>query len=309
VKIGITGATGFIGARIIALAQQKGHTLVGFTRNPSRPVPGCAETRKFSPGEKMNVEGCEGIIHLAGEPVAGIWTKEKRRRILESRTLGTREVVQAIAASPYPPRVLVSGSAIGYYGYPGDIDLDEDSPPGTGFLAEVVRAWEAESHPKPPVSRDIGGSPPLTNPLRIVNLRTGIVLGNGGALKMMLPVFRLGLGGPLGSGSQWMSWIHIDDEAALALFALENDKISGPLNAVTPHPCRNTDFTNALASTLHRPAFFRVPAFLVKTTLGDFSRELLDSRRILPRRALAAGFKFQFPSIDAALADILSSKV
>jgi len=307
VKIGITGATGFIGARIIELAQQKGHTLVGFTRNTSRPVPGCIETRKFSYDEKVNVDGCEAIIHLAGEPVFGLWTKEKRRRISESRILGTRRIMEAIAACPAPPHTLISGSAVGYYGDTGENEVDEDSPPGTGFLADVVQSWEHEALQQPLSSaRANQPLPTLANPLRVVTLRTSIVLGRHGALQTMVPIFRAGLGGPLGSGRQWMSWIHIDDEASLALFALENTHITGPLNAAAHHPCRNTDFTKSLACAVHRPAFFRAPAFLLKTVLGDFSHELLDSKRVLPRRALAAGFKYRFPSLDAALADLLS---
>ena len=298
-KIGITGATGFIGARIIELALEKGHAMVGFTRDPSRPVRGCIETRRFSYEERVNVDGCEAIIHLAGEPVFGLWTREKRRRISESRILGTRRIVEAIAASPAPPHTLISGSAIGYYGDTGENERNEDSLPGAGFLAEVVQAWEHEALQQP--------LPTLTNPLRVVILRTSIVLGrHHGALQAMAPIFRFGLGGPLGSGRQWMSWIHIDDEAALALFAIENDRITGPLNAAAPQPCRNADFTKSLARALHRPAFFRAPAFLLKTLLGDFSHELLDSKRILPRRALATGFNYRFPSLDAALANLLS---
>jgi uncharacterized protein (TIGR01777 family) len=296
-KIGITGATGFIGARIIGLAREKGHTMVGFTRDPSRTVPGCIETRKFSYDEKVNVDGCDAIIHLAGEPVFGLWTRAKRRRIRDSRILGTRRIMEAIAGSPNPPHTLISGSAIGYYGDTGDTEVDENSPQGTGFLADVVNDWEHEALHWPLSSaRANQPLPTLANPLRVVTLRTSIVLGpNHGALRPMLPIFRAGLGGPLGSGRQWMSWIHIDDEAALTLFALENDSITGPLNAAAPLPCRNADFTKSLARAVHRPAFFRVPAFLLKTLLGDFSRELLDSKRVLPSRALAAGFNIVSP--------------
>ncbi|MGB8353478.1 MAG: TIGR01777 family oxidoreductase, partial [Chthoniobacteraceae bacterium] len=255
-KIGITGATGFIGTRIIGLAREKGHAMVGFTRDPSRTVPDCIETRKFSHGEKPNIEGCDAIIHLAGEPVFGLWTRAKRRRIRESRILGTRRIMEAIASSPKPPHTLISGSAIGYYGDTGDTEVDESSPQGTGFLAEVVKEWENEALHSPLTSgRANQPLPTLTNPLRIVTLRTSIVLGpDHGALRPMLPIFRAGLGGPLGSGRQWMSWIHIDDQAALTLFALENNSITGPLNAAAPHPIRNSDFTKSLARALHRPA-------------------------------------------------------
>jgi len=268
--------------------------MIGFTRDPRHPIPGCIETRKFSPDEKVNLDGCEAIIHLAGEPVAGIWTQEKRRKILESRTLGTRRITDAIKTSSNPPRVLVSSSAIGFYGNTGESEVDEDSPHGSGFLSEVCQAWEAEALRA------------KSDHTRVVLLRTSLVLGReGGALRLMLPIFRCSLGGKLGSGRQWMAWIHIDDEAALTLFATENDRIEGPLNAVAPNPCRNADFTKDLAHAVHRPAFFRTPAFLLKTVLGGFSHELLDSRRILPKRAPAAGFKYCFQTLDAAFSDLI----
>ena len=292
-KIGITGAGGFIGSRIVKQAGAQGHTIVGFTRNPSREIPGCKETRKFSPGEKMEISGCEAIIHLAGEPVFGLWTKEKRRRIRDSRVLGTRQLVDAILASANPPRVLVSSSAIGYYGDTGEIEVDESSPAGNGFLPGVVQEWETEALR----TREKN--------VRVVLRRTSVVLGRGGgALQAMLPFFRLGLGGNLGSGRQWMSWIHIADEVALALHAVENEGVEGALNSIAPQPCRNEEFTKALAGVLHRPAFFHVPAFVLKTVLGGFSHELLDSKRIISKHLAATGFTHRFPTLDAALADI-----
>lgn len=293
-KIGVTGATGFIGSRIVEMARERGHSVVGFTRDPRRQIPGCVETRKFSPDEKMDVGGCDAIIHLAGESVFGLWTASKKKRIRESRTLGTRHLVDAMLASADPPRVLVSGSAIGFYGDTGENEADEDSPHGSGFFAEICRDWEAEALR----AREKN--------VRVVLLRTPLVLGrNGGAMRVMTPVFRAGLGGALGSGRQWMAWIHLDDEAALALSAVENSSIQGPLNAVAPEPVRNADFTGAFARAVHRPAFFRVPAFVLKTALRDFSHELLDNKRIVPKRALAAGFTHRFPSLDPALAEIL----
>lgn len=292
-KIGITGATGFIGARIIQLARERGHEMAGFTRNPERGIPGCVETRRFSPDEKVDVSGCEAIIHLAGEPVFGLWTDGKRRRIRESRVLGTRHLVDAIMASASPPRVLVGGSAIGFYGDTGESEVDETSPAGSGFLAEVTQSWEAEALR----AREKN--------VRVVLLRTSVVLGaGGGALRAMLPFFRMGLGGRLGPGKQWMSWIHIDDEAALTLHAVEQQGIEGPLNAVAPRPCRNEEFTRTLAGAVHRPAFFHAPAFLLKAALGDFSHELLDSKRIISKHAAASGFTYRFPSLDTALAGI-----
>ena len=292
-KIGVTGATGFIGTRIIAMARERDHEIIGLTRNPALEIPGCIETRKFSADEKVDVSGCDAIIHLAGENVFGLWTAEKKRRIRDSRILGTRQLADAILVSANPPRVLVSSSAIGFYGDTGEREADEDSPSGDGFLADVSRTWEAEAVR---VSE---------KNVRVVLLRTSLVLGrNGGALRIMAPLFRAGLGGVLGSGQQWMSWIHLDDEAALALFAVENAAVSGPLNAVAPQPVRNADFTRVLARAVHRHAFFKVPAFVLKNTLGGFSHELLDSKRILPKRAIATGFTHQFPTLDTALVDI-----
>jgi uncharacterized protein (TIGR01777 family) len=296
-KIGITGATGFIGTHIVGMALEQGCEVIGFTRNPLKKIPGCIETRNFSPGEKVNVDGCGAIIHLAGENVFGLWTSQKKRRIRDSRTLGTRQLTDAILASASPPRVFVSGSAIGFYGDTGEREVDEDSPSGDGFLADVCKAWEAEA------VRARGKN------VRVILLRTSLVLGkNGGPLRIMAPLFRAGLGGVLGSGRQWMSWIHIDDIAALALSALRDERIEGPLNAVAPQPVRNADFTRALDRAVHRPAFFKVPAFVLKTALGDFSHELLDSKRIVSKRATAVGFTHRFPSLDSALAEICAQR-
>lgn len=284
-KIGITGVTGFIGTRIKQLA--RAHQLIGFSRHPEHPIDGCVETRLFGPG--MDVSGCEALIHLAGESIMGLWTSEKRRRIRQSRVEGTRRVVASILAAPVAPRVLVSASGIGFYGDAGEQELTEDSPQGTGFLAELAHDWEAEALR----AREAG--------VRVVLLRSGIVLGQeAGALKTMLPVFKAGLGATLGNGRQWMSWIHAEDEAALALFAVENQTISGPLNATAPGAVRNTEFTQALAQHLGRPAFLKVPAFALKLALGDFSSELLGSKRVLPQKALEAGFTFRRPQLKDA---------
>ena len=289
--IGLTGATGFIGGKIIDLALRRGHEIIAFTRDPSRTIPGCA-MRAFSLDAPPDISGCEAIIHLAGEPVVGLWTAAKKRRIVESRVLGTRRIVESINAAREKPEVLLSGSAIGFYGDRGETELLETAPAGHGFLAETVQAWEAEAQ--------------RAEGLRVVTLRTAIVFGkNGGALPMMRPIFKLGLGGKLGDGRQWMSWIHLDDLAQLALFAIENLDLRGPLNGSAPWPARNADFTKALAHTLRRPAFFRVPAFLLRAALRDFSHELLDSKRVLPAAALDHGFRFQFPDLTPALAHLL----
>jgi len=239
------------------------------------------------------VAGAAGVVHLAGEPVfGGRLTAARRALILASRVESTRSLVHAIAALPAPqrPRVLVSASAVGYYGSRGDQILDEDAAPGGGFLAEVCRAWEAEALA---VAR---------HGVRCVTLRIGIVLAReGGALPRMTLPFRAGLGGRLGDGRQWFPWIHADDVASLIRAALRDDAYTGPVNAVAPEPVRNADLTRALAHVLHRPALFAVPAFALRLALGELAGELLDSRRCLPRRALARGFAFAHPGIESAL--------
>ena len=288
--LGITGASGFIGSRIIDLALGRGHEVVAFSRSPERTIPGC-EMRAFSPDAAPDLRGCDAIIHLAGESVAGLWTPSKKRRIRESRVIGTRQVVEAIAKLADPPEVFVCGSAVGFYADSGDTELTETSASGSGFLSETCKAWEAEAI--------------KAQTTRVVTVRTGIVLGKrGGALRAMTPIFRAGLGAQLGDGRQWMPWIHLDDEARLILFAVENLDIRGALNATAPWPARNADFTRILARTLRRPAFLRVPAFALRM-LGDISDELLDSKRVLPAVATEHGFGFQFPELEPALKSLL----
>ena len=290
-NIALTGASGFIGQRIIDIALRRGHEIIAFTRNPKRAIPGC-EMRKFSLEEPPDLSGCESVIHLAGESVAGLWTAGKKRRIVESRVQGTRRMVEAINAAKEKPEVLVSGSAIGFYGSRGNDELTEAAPGGQGFLADTVRAWEAEAL--------------KAEGVRTVLLRTAVVLGpGGGALPLMATPFKFGLGGRFGSGRQWMSWIHLEDAAQLALFAVENLEVRGPLNASAPWPERNADFTRILAHTVRRPAFCHVPAFVLRTALGGFSHELLDSKRVLPESATAHGFPFQFPELEPALKNLL----
>ena len=288
--LGITGATGFIGRRVIDLALGRGHEVAAFTRSPEHAIPGC-EMRAFSLDAAPDLRGCDAVIHLAGESVAGLWTASKKRRIVESRVLGTRRVVEAIGRMDAPPEAFVSGSAVGIYPDSGDMELTETSGSGDAFLAETVKAWEAEAV--------------KATRTRVVLLRTGLVLGkDGGALRVMTPLFRAGLGGQISDGRQWMPWIHLEDEARLILFAVENLDLRGPLNATAPWPVRNADFTKSLAKTLRRPALFRVPAFALKM-LGDFSHELLDSKRVLPAVAVEHGFGFQFSELEPALKNLL----
>jgi uncharacterized protein (TIGR01777 family) len=279
--IGITGGTGFIGHAVRQNLEARGDTAVLFSR---REGPG---RRLFSLDRPLDVSGCDGLVHLAGESILGLWTREKRRRIFESRVEGTRRLVEGIASAAVKPRVLVSASAIGFYGDTGDRIVDEASPAGTGFLAEVAQAWEAEA-----VKAEAMG-------VRVVRLRIGFVLGrDGGAMRLIRPVFRLGLGGRLGSGRQWMSCIEIADLATMVTTCLHNESLSGPVNAVMPEPVTNAEFTRAVARSVHRPALFPVPAFVLRLALGDLSHLLLDSQRVAPRVMQKMGFDWKRPHLD-----------
>lgn len=296
-KIGLTGASGFIGRRLIALAVDRGIGIIAFSRDPKKSVPGCDETRRFSTGEPLEVGGLDAVIHLAGENVFGLWTRRKRERIRQSRVLGTRMVVDGFRRARPAPDVLVSSSAVGFYGDTGERAVDESAPRGRGFLAKVAAEWEGEALK----AREIGA--------RVVTVRTGIVLGqDGGALAAMAPVFRLGAGGKLGSGRQWMSWIQLDDIARLYLHAVEELLVEGALNGVSPDPVRNAEFTRTLARVLHRPAFFGVPAWVLRLALGGFSAELLDSKRVEPTRTLESGFAFRNKTLESALTSSLEEQ-
>jgi uncharacterized protein (TIGR01777 family) len=285
-RLGITGASGFIGRRTAEMARARGWEVVPFSRTPRD-----ASMRKFLPGQPADVDGLDAVLHLAGESVFGFWTEKKRTRIMDSRVLGTRSVVEGFARAKNPPRVLISGSAIGYYGDTGDREVDESSPPGSGFLADVCRAWEAEAE--------------KVRDARVVLLRIGFVLGrDGGAMKMVLPVFRAGLGGRLGSGRQWMSCIHVDDVAGMALWAAENGSLCGPLNSVVPQPVTNAGFTRTLARAVHRPAIFPVPSLFLRLVLGRMAAMLLSSSRVRPAVAEKNGYRYAFAELANALDDI-----
>jgi uncharacterized protein (TIGR01777 family) len=285
-RVGITGATGFIGRHAARLAAARGWEVIPFSRQPRDE-----RTRRFVPGEPADVDGLDAILHLAGEPVVGRWTSDKRRRIMDSRVLGTRSIVEGFARAAHPPRVLVSASGIGFYGDTGDREVDENSPAGSGFLAEVCRAWEAEAM--------------RVRDARVVLLRIGLVLGReGGTMKRLLPVFRAGLGGRLASGRQWMSCIHVDDIAGLALWAIETQVLRGPLNGVMPHPVTNADFTRIVARAVHRPAFLPAPAFVLRAVLGDMSSLLLDSSRVRPAVAETLGYRYDFSDVADAVDEV-----
>lgn len=290
----VTGATGLVGGRLVS--QLGAATVLG--RDPTRArirfgpgVDALQWSPERGPPPAEAIEGRDVIFHLAGEPVAeGRWTPAKKRRIRDSRVLGTRNLVAGIRALEQRPLVLVAASAVGYYGERGDEDLTESSSVASDFLAGVCLAWEAESLE----AAELG--------LRVVLARIGVVLApDGGALARMLPFFRLGLGGPLGNGRQWMPWVHVDDVVGLLLHAARSDAVSGPMNAVAPAPVTNRDFTSALGRALRRPTLVPVPRLGLRVALGELSQVLLASQRVVPRVAQSTGYRFRHPELQAAL--------
>ncbi len=292
-RITMTGGTGFIGSRVRAALEAGGHEIRLISR---RSGPGYFRwPSPDAPFPAASLEGAGAVIHLAGETVAQRWSAEVKRRIRDSRVLGTQRLVEALAAMQERPQVLICASATGYYGDRGEEVLDETSPPGRGFLAETCVEWE-----KAAVQAEALG-------VRVVRLRFGMVLGrDGGALKKMLPVFRLCLGGRLGGGQQWMPWIHLDDIVALVQWALAEPEVAGAYNAVAPAPVRNADFTRALEGILGRPAMFAVPAWALRAAMGEAAEIVLSSQRVMPRAALNAGFRFRHAHVADALRALLS---
>jgi uncharacterized protein (TIGR01777 family) len=299
VNITITGASGLIGRRLLKNLGAAGHALTVVSRHAGTNVPPgvgvVAWDPMRGPAPEDAVRNANAVIHLAGEPVAQRWNEGTKRRIRESRVVGTRNLVQALANVRTTPQTLVCASAVGYYGSRGDEELRENSAPADGYLAEVCAAWEKEA-----AAAEAFG-------MRVVRVRTGVALdARGGALQRMLTPFRLGAGGKLGDGKQWFPWIHLADLAAMFQFAVEND-VSGPLNGAAPIPVTNADFTQTLARVMHRPAVFPVPVFALKLLFGEMSEILLASQRMLPAAAEAAGFKFRFPELGRALEDLLGN--
>ena len=284
-KVGITGLSGFIGSRVAARCRANGIEVVGFSRHPG------SGARRFELNSLPDISGLDAIVNLAGEPILGLWTREKKRRIHESRVLGTRRLVEAIAKAGQPPGVLVNASAIGFYGDTGENLVDEFSPAGNGFLADVSRDWEAEA------------ARAASSGVRVVFIRIGFVLGKGGALKLLRPLFKLGLGGKLGSGRQWMSGVHVEDVAGMIVWALENEGLLGPINAVMPEPFRNVDFTRELARCVRRLAIVPAPAIALRLAFGELADSMLGSTRVAPRVAPQAGYTYQFATLPSALAE------
>ncbi len=299
-KVALTGASGFLGPVLVQRLMERGHGVHVLARDVARALtrlPSGVTGSYFDAATPLSPDalgGAEAVIHLAGEPVAQRWTDQARQRIRDSRVVGTRLLVEAMRAAG-TVRHFVSVSAIGYYGADrGAEPLTETSSPGEDFLARVCRAWEAEA-----LEADTAG-------IRTVLPRLGVVLHpEGGALKKMLPLFRLGLGGKMGSGQQYMSWVHRDDTLGLLLFALEQPELRGPLNVTAPEPVTNADFSRALGAALGRPAVMPVPAFALKAAMGEMSEVVLGGQRVLPRRAQEAGYRFQHPELSEALRSLV----
>lgn len=294
----ITGATGFIGMRLVERLLADGDRVYYLGRRESQRLQGRAVFQVWRGLEEPLLDQLppiDAVIHLAGEPISQRWSDEVKKRIFESRVSGTRVLVSALGKLKEKPPVLVSASAIGYYGDRGDEVLAEKSGPGRGFLAEVCIGWEREAER----AASFG--------MRVAMPRIATVIGkDGGALEKMLPPFRLGLGGQFGSGRQWISWIHLDDLVDLLLFCARDKRASGPLNAGSPEPLRNADFTSELAKAVHRPAIIPVPKFALRIALGEMSSFLFDSIRVEPKATLQAGFNFRHPQLGEALKSVLS---
>lgn len=299
-KILITGATGLIGQSLCQALTGEGHAVVALSRSPS--LNGVAAEAVYAwepqagPPPPQAFEGVEAVVHLAGESIAARrWTDEQKRRIRDSRIIGTRNLVEGIIRANPRPAVFVSGSAVGFYGDRGGEVLDESSSPGAGFLPEVCQAWEAEALR----AEDAG--------VRVGLIRTGVVLSpKGGALEKMLPPFKLGIAGPLGSGRQWFPWIHIDDIVGIFREAIFSSKLRGAVNGAAPGIVTNREFTRQLAGLLNRPAFIPAPEFALRLLMGEMAQIVLDSMRVVPRAANAAGYSFKYPDLQQALRNLLN---
>jgi uncharacterized protein len=294
-KILVSGSSGLIGSALLPSLKASGHEVVRLVHGAAsgNGQIGWDPSRPLTP---ESISGFDTVIHLAGESIVGRWTEAKKHRILESRVQGTRHLAEALAAAPQRPQVLISASAIGYYGDRGEETLREDSPSGEGFLPEVCRGWEAAVAPAAKAG------------IRTAQMRFGLVLSaSGGALQKMLLPFRMGVGGNMGNGRQWWSWIDIDDLVSTVQHVIKTDTLRGPVNVVAPTPVRNSEFTRTLASVLSRPAIFPLPAFAARLVFGQMGDELLlASQRVEPARLMASGYVFQKPDLRKALEGILN---
>jgi uncharacterized protein (TIGR01777 family) len=296
-RVAITGASGLIGTALVPHLRSVGHDVQRLVRRPAAAPDEISWDPKAGTVDLDALQGVDGVVHLAGAGVGDHrWTDDYKREILDSRVDGTHTIVQAMIALDPKPRVLVSASAIGWYGDTGDREVDESTPAGTGFLADVVRAWEAAA------------SPAADHGIRVVHPRTGLVVsGDGGAWARMFPLFKFGLGGKLGNGSQYWSWISLRDEVCALQFLLEQDHLNGPVNLTGPTPLTNAQITSVMGSVLGRPTILPAPAFALKAVLGEFSTEVLGSSRVMPRVLEQSGFVFQDPTAEDAIRTALAS--
>ena len=292
----VSGASGFVGSALVPVLESAGHSVRRLVRQ--RPESGSPDVHwdpmgLFDP--VGGIEGFDAVVHLAGESVVGRWTRDKKIRILNSRKLGTMALASAVARSKKPPKVFVCASAVGYYGNRGDELLTEESTSGSDFLADVARQWEAALAPATKAG------------IRTVMLRIGFILSSrGGGLARMLPPFRMGLGGRVGSGRQWMSWISIYDVVAAIQHALATEALWGPVNAVAPHPVTNAEFTRTLGRILGRPTIFPMPGFAARLAFGEMADALLlASQRVQPVKLQSSGFQFRHPELEGALRELL----
>jgi uncharacterized protein (TIGR01777 family) len=299
-RVAITGATGLIGTRIVNALLERGDEVTVLSRDPlrAREALGDVDAHAWGvldgPAPVAALNGRDAVIHLAGEPLAQRWDDATRRRIEDTRVAGTRNLLEAIRSADPRPRVLASASGSDYYGRTGDEPLPEESPAGDDFLARVCAAWEREAQ----AATELG--------LRVVIVRTAVVLdAGGGALAKMLPFFRLGVGGPVAGGEQYLPWIHADDIVAIYLTALDDDTWSGPFNAAAPETPTNRDFSHALGRALHRPAVAPVPGFAIRLLYGDMAEIVTNGHRIVPAKLLANGYRYRHPDLDEALKDAL----
>lgn len=296
-RIAVTGASGLIGSALVPHLRSAGHDVVRLVRRPASAPDEVTWDPQAGTVDLDGLAGTDAVIHLAGAGVGDHrWTDDYKREILDSRVNGTHTIVKAMTSLDPLPRVLISASAIGWYGDTGDRTVDETAPAGTGFLADVVRAWEAAADP----ARTAG--------VRVVHPRTGLVVsGEGGAWARMFPLFRLGLGGKLGDGRQYWSWISLRDEIRALEFLLEREDLAGPVNLTGPTPVTNAEVTSVMGSVMHRPTVLPAPAFALKAVLGEFSTEVLGSARVVPGVLAEAGFSFEDPTIESAIRSALAS--
>jgi uncharacterized protein (TIGR01777 family) len=296
-KIAITGASGLIGSALVPHLRAQDHEVLRLVRRPASAPDEVTWDPKAGTVDLAGLEGTDAVVHLAGAGVGDHrWTDDYKRQILDSRVDGTRTIVDAISQLKVKPKVLVSGSAIGWYGETGDRRVDETDPAGTGFLADVVRAWEASADP----AEQVG--------IRVVHARTGLVVAKeGGAWARMFPLFKLGLGGKLGSGRQYWSWISLPDEVRALDYLLTNESVAGPVNLTAPNPATNAEVTAAMGQVLGRPTLLPAPAFALKAVLGEFSTEVLGSARVIPAVLERAGFIWGDTTIASAIRTALES--